>query len=72
VRAELRDRNTHTCGWTVIVKEFCSRVPSDRRSPLYHRGREAEGEESCMWLTKRQTSQRFNLELKLPRLSAKN
>jgi hypothetical protein len=34
VRADLRDGNTHTCGWTVILKWFCSGVPSDRRSPL--------------------------------------
>jgi hypothetical protein len=26
VRAKLRDGNTHTCGWTVILKEFCSRT----------------------------------------------
>jgi hypothetical protein len=57
VRAESRDENTLTCGWTVILKEFCSRVPSDRRPPL---------------LSSRAT-ERINPELKLPRLmSAKN
>jgi hypothetical protein len=37
--------------------------------PFYHRGREAEGEESRMRLTKRRASQRFNPELKLPRFN---
>jgi hypothetical protein len=41
--------------------------------PFYHRGREAEGEESGMRLMKRRATERFNPELKLPRLmSAKN
>jgi hypothetical protein len=45
MRAELRDRNTHTYGWTVILKVLLSRVPSDRGSPLLNLSqREAEGE----------------------------
>jgi hypothetical protein len=40
---------------------------------FYHCGREAEGEESRMRLTKRRATERFNPELKIPRLmSAKN
>jgi hypothetical protein len=33
VRAKLRDVNTHTCGWTVILKEFCSRTKRQEFSP---------------------------------------
>jgi hypothetical protein len=41
--------------------------------PFYHRGKKAEGEESRMRLTKKQATERFNPELKLPWLmSAKN
>jgi hypothetical protein len=74
VRAELRDGNTLTCGWTVILKEFYSRAKWQAFSPFYpYRGKEAEGEGSRMRLIKRRASERFNLELKLPRLmSAKN
>jgi hypothetical protein len=47
VRAESRDGNTLTCGWGVILKWFCSRVPSARGSPLLNLSqREAEGEGS--------------------------
>jgi hypothetical protein len=86
--AQSRDGNTLTCGWTVILKWFCSRVPSDRRCPHLTSSREAEGERSRMRhakrraaegegsrmrLTKRRATERFNLEFKLLRLmSAKN
>jgi hypothetical protein len=44
VRAELRDGNTLTCGWTVLF----SCVSSARGSPLFNLSqREAEGEESA-------------------------
>jgi hypothetical protein len=33
VRAELQDGNTHTCGWTVILKWFCSRAKQQEFSP---------------------------------------
>jgi hypothetical protein len=47
VRTELRDGNTLTCGWTVTLKWFCSRVSSARGSPLLNLSqREAEGEGS--------------------------
>jgi hypothetical protein len=47
VRAESRDGNTHSCGWTMILRWFCSCVPSDRGSPLLNLSRkEAEGEGS--------------------------
>jgi hypothetical protein len=45
VRAESRDGNTLTCGWTVTLKVLFSRVPSDMGSPLLNLSqREAEGE----------------------------
>jgi hypothetical protein len=69
VRAELRDGNTHTCGCTVILKEFCSRSPCDRSSTLLtFRVREAEEQGSRMRLFKRRATEWFNPELKLPRL----
>jgi hypothetical protein len=74
VRAELRDGNTHTCGWTVILKVFCSCVPSDRRSPYltFHGGKLKEKGLACGTPRDRQLIG-FNPELKLPRLmSAKN
>jgi hypothetical protein len=47
VRAESRDGNTLTCGWTVTLKVLFSRVPSERGSPLLNLSqREAEGEGS--------------------------
>jgi hypothetical protein len=53
----------------VILKEFCYRSPGDRSSTLLtFRGREAEGEGSRMRLFKRQATEWFNPELKLPRL----
>jgi hypothetical protein len=82
VRAESRDGNTLTCGWVVTLKWFCSRVPSARGSPLLNLSRReaegegshaADGEGSRMRLTKRRATERFNPELKLPRLmSGKN
>jgi hypothetical protein len=37
VRAELRDGNTHTCGWKVTLKMVLfSCVPSARGSPLFN------------------------------------
>jgi hypothetical protein len=74
VRAELRDGNTHTYGRIVILKELCTRAQATGVLPLLtFRGREAEGEGSRMRLFKRRTTERFNPELKLPRLmSAKN
>jgi hypothetical protein len=58
----------------MILKEFCSDTKRHEFSPFYpYRGKEAEGEGSRMRLIKRWVSERFNLELKLPRLmSAKN
>jgi hypothetical protein len=72
----------------MILKWFCSRVPSDRRCPHLTSSREAkgersrmrhakrradEGEGSRMRLTKRRATERFNLEFKLLWLmSAKN
>jgi hypothetical protein len=58
----------------MILKEFCSSAKRQEFSPFYpYRGREAEGEGSRMRLIKRRASERFNPELKLPRLmSAKN
>jgi hypothetical protein len=74
VRAELRDGNTHTYGWTVILKEFCSGTKRQEFSPFYrYRGRKPEGEGSRMRQFKRRATERFYPELKLPRLmSAKN
>jgi hypothetical protein len=47
MRAESRDGNILTCGWVVTLKWVCSRVPSDRGSPLLNLSRrEAEGEGS--------------------------
>jgi hypothetical protein len=72
VRAELRDGNTRTCCSTVILKELCAccrLFPSDRSSPLLtFRRREAEEKGSLMRLFKRRATERFNPELKLPRL----
>jgi hypothetical protein len=76
VRAESRDGNTLTCGWTVTLKWFCSRVfqvpgvllyLTSRREKLKEKGRmlhakgraAAEGQESRLQLTKRQTTERF-------------
>jgi hypothetical protein len=84
VRAELRDGNTLTSDWTVILKVFCScvyQVPgvvlylTSRRGKLKEKGhmrharrQAAEGQRSRMQLTKRQATERFNPELKLMRL----
>jgi hypothetical protein len=47
MRAESRDGNTLTCGWTVTLKVLFSHVPSARGSPLLNLSRrEAEGEGS--------------------------
>jgi hypothetical protein len=62
VRAEPRDGNILTCGWTVTLNRM-----------LHAKRRAAEGQGSRMQLTKRQTTERFNPELKLTWLmSAKN
>jgi hypothetical protein len=74
--AELRDGNTHACGWTVILKEFCSRAKRQEFFPfnlIAEAGRGAEGEGFRMQQIKRRASRRFNPELKLPLLmSTKN
>jgi hypothetical protein len=89
VRAESRrDGNILTCGWAVTENGsvLVYQVPgvllylTSRRGKLTEKGRmwharrrAAEGQRSRMQLTKRQTTERFNPELKLPRLmSAKN
>jgi hypothetical protein len=45
VRAELRDGNTHACGWTVILKEFCLRAKRQEFFPfnLIAEGRDGSG-----------------------------
>jgi hypothetical protein len=42
VRVELRDGITHSCGWTVILRWFCSCVPNDRGSLLILSRKEAK------------------------------
>jgi hypothetical protein len=88
VRAELRDGNTHTCGWdcdcegSALMYQVTGVLPylTFRGRKLKEKGRmwhakrrAAEGEGSRMRQIKRRASQRFNPELKLQWLvNAKN
>jgi hypothetical protein len=49
VRAELRDGNTHTCGWTMILKWFCYRTKRQEFSPFNLIAEEKLKEKGLAW-----------------------